>query len=541
MPSKEKTSLIKFQGGLDTVSDRLALFQVPGKTINMVNFESGILGGYRRINGFTKYSALSPDGIGTNPVVSARSYFNGSVAVQGGDIYFSADGTSWLQVNKDTSDAFVDAATLAGLGALPRTTNGTERYRYAEWHNGTEAELYFVDTLGINPIGKLVIRENGGTEYKYKHAGATDWGTGFEREPTTIEVHSERLVVAGDPDFKNEIAYSNILAPLDFIGGGRINVADEVVWCETFRENLVVFNKGSLKTITGLGDPTRQLITPITNKIGCIAGGSVQEYAGGLIFLAPDGLRTVSATQRIDDFELGTVTTTIHNEVLNIISQLNIGTIISTVVRSRNLYKIYLDVPGIGTIGIGGVIRKALPGQSLEAGVAIEWNTYTDNPLCDVNSTRNDSDQEVLFQTNGDGFVYLHDTGSTFDGTHIPATFQTPDLSFDDPNIRKTLNIVEIYTEEEGATAYNMKALFDEQLQASASPSVFSIDTSAEIPLYGTAVYGTATYADIDTKITRIYVEGSGKLISFIFQSHNGSAPFTIQGININYFLNGRY
>jgi hypothetical protein len=509
----------------------------------MVNFEGGILGGYRRINGFTKFGTLSPDGVGIDPVIAARSYFNGSIAVQGGNLYFSQDNTSWLQVNKDTSDAFVNAATLAGLGALTRTTDDTERYRFIEWHNGSEKELYFVDTLGVNPIGKLVLRDNGGTtEYKYKHAGVSDWGAGNVRTPTLIEIHDERLVVACDPSFKNEVAYSNLLAPLDFLGGGLFNIADEVVWCETFRESLVVFGSGSIKIVTGLGDPTRQLITTITNKMGCIAGGSVQEFAGGLIFLAPDGLRTVSATQRIDDFELGTVTTTIHDEILDIIDDIDIGDIVSTIVRSRNMYQLYLKRTGGDTIGIGGVIRSALPGSSTETGVNIEWNTYTGNPLHDITSTRDDDNREVLFQVNADGFVYLHDSGNTFDSTNIVASFQLPDLSFDDPNVRKTLSTVEIYTEEEGLVAYSFKVLFDEQLKTAASPGLFPVGEDTTVSRYDVALYdSTAIYAAIDTKITRVYVEGSGKLISFLFQSSTESAPFTVQGININYFLNGRY
>ena len=214
MPSEEQTSLVRLQGGLDTISDRVALFETPGKTVRMVNFEGGIRGGYRRISGYTKYSALSPDGIGTLSVVSARSYFGGCIAVQGGNIYFSEDGTSWLQINKDTGDVFVDAATLAGLGALTRTTTNDEHYYFSTWHNGTEEEVYFVDSQGVNPIGRIVIRDNAGTlEYKYQHADDTSWGVGNERFPTQIEFHNERLVVSGDPLFKNNLYYSELYQP----------------------------------------------------------------------------------------------------------------------------------------------------------------------------------------------------------------------------------------------------------------------------------------------------------------------------------------
>ncbi len=535
MPSEEQTSLVKLQGGLDTISDRLSLFQTPGKTVKMVNFEGGIRGGYRRISGYTKYGTLSPDGVGTLKVLGARSYFNGCVAFQGGNVYFSQTGASWLQVNKDTGDTFVDAATLAGLGALPRNTDATEHYRIVELHNGTEEEIYFVDTIGTNPIGRLVLRDNSGTtEYKYQHASETDWGVGNERFPTTIEVHSERLVVSGDPLFKNELYYSDLLQPFDFIGGGVINIADEIVWAETFRENLIIFGSGSIRAVAGLGDPSLQNIEPITTKIGCVAGGSVQEVAGGLIFLAPDGLRTIAATQRLDDFELGTLTTTIQDEILNIIDGLDTAFISSVTIRSRNQYRLFSHKPGNITIGVGGVIRE---------GGALEWNLFNNFPIYDVHGTRDNDNMEVIYQSINDAFVYQHDSGSTFDGVNITAYFQTPEMVMGDPNFRKSLSTVEVYTDLEGPVDYSFKILYDEDLQNSPSPGLYNLDTTQPIAVYEISEYNDplAIYDAGNARINRVSVQGSGRFISLIFQSRGDSAPFTIQSLNISYFVNGRF
>lgn len=538
MPSQEKTSLVQLRGGLDTVSDRVSLFQTPGKAVKMVNFEGGIKGGYRRISGYTKYSASSPDAVGTDPVIAARSYFNGCVAVQGGNVYFSEDGTSWIQVNKDTGDTFVNAATLAGLGALARNTNDAEHYRFVEYHNGTESELYFVDTLGSNPIGKLVIRDNAGLEYKYQHAGATEWGTGNERTPTIIEIHNERLVVAGDSNYKNEVYYSDLLDPFDFISGGLVNVADEVVWCETFRENLIIFGKSSIKGVAGLGDPTQQNIEAITTRIGCAAGGSVQEFAGGLIFLAPDGLRTIAATARIDDFELGTLTTSIHDEVLDLIRRGEGGFITSTLIRSRNQYRMFISSNTGVVKGIGGVIRSS---ASEANGTMIEWNTFQGNNIYDVTSVRDNDNQEALFQVNADSYVYLHDSGDTFDGSNIPASFKTPDMMFDDPNLRKTLHYVDTYVDIEGNSNFSFQILYDEIFDNTASPAVYTTDSTGGSAKYDVAIYDTDSYDTGEDIVTHVGVQGSGKLVSFLFTSNGSSAPFTIQSLNISYFLNGRY
>ena len=39
---------------------------------------------------------------------------------------------------------------------------------------------------------------------------------------------------------------------------------------------------------------------------------TIQEFAGDLIFLAPDGLRTVAGTARIGDVELGTISSNVQ-------------------------------------------------------------------------------------------------------------------------------------------------------------------------------------------------------------------------------------
>ena len=49
------------------------------------------------------------------------------------------------------------------------------------------------------------------------------------------------------------------------------------------------------------------ILKSITKNIGCVNGNSIQEIGGDLIFLAPDGLRTVAGTARIDDVEIGSI------------------------------------------------------------------------------------------------------------------------------------------------------------------------------------------------------------------------------------------
>ena len=73
--------------------------------------------------------------------------------------------------------------------------------------------------------------------------------------------------------------------------------------------NLFIFCENRIFKLTGsaLADFA---VEPVTRNIGCVNGNTIQEFAGDLIFLGPDGLRTVAATARIGDVELGTISRT---------------------------------------------------------------------------------------------------------------------------------------------------------------------------------------------------------------------------------------
>ena len=53
--------------------------------------------------------------------------------------------------------------------------------------------------------------------------------------------------------------------------------------------------------LININDSSNIRIDPITENVGCLSGYSIQEIGGDLIFLAPDGLRTVAGTARIGD------------------------------------------------------------------------------------------------------------------------------------------------------------------------------------------------------------------------------------------------
>ena len=111
------------EGGLDLVGTTHTLFRTPGVATTLENYESSIHGGYRRINGFTKFGANTPDNTSTN-LEGIHTYAKGVVACQGSNIYYSADGNTWTQVNKDTYQAQTGTVSVTA-GSPTVTGSGT--------------------------------------------------------------------------------------------------------------------------------------------------------------------------------------------------------------------------------------------------------------------------------------------------------------------------------------------------------------------------------------------------------------------------------
>ena len=94
-------------------------------------------------------------------------------------------------------------------------------------------------------------------------------------------------------------------------GAGTIKLIVNITALFPFRDALFIFCEERIFKLTGstLADFAVQ---PVTREIGCLNGFTVQEFAGDIVFLGPDGLRTVAGTERIGDVELGTISSNVQ-------------------------------------------------------------------------------------------------------------------------------------------------------------------------------------------------------------------------------------
>ena len=155
---------VPLQGGLNKSTNSLALLRTPGVATKLRNFEVSIEGGYRRINGYTVFgggSAVRPNT--TEDIEGLSVYADGVVAVAGNDIFFSQDGTSYLQINKASVDASGDNfSTFSGRSELSLTSIDQCEFALfegtSEWSKGNPASRMKVAKIGSTSI---VCREKG--------------------------------------------------------------------------------------------------------------------------------------------------------------------------------------------------------------------------------------------------------------------------------------------------------------------------------------------------------------------------------------------
>ena len=157
-------------------------------------------------------------------------------------------------------------------------------------------------------------------------------------------IHDQHLVVSGDPSTPNTIYYSgtNDIDSFSSTGSGSITLEDKVVGLKSFRNELFIFCQNSIFKLQNINVSASITIVPVTKNVGCLDGQTIQEIAGDLIFLAPDGFRTVAGTSRIGDVELGTISKQIQPIVNTIAASSNTLQFSSVVLRDKSQYRIVL-------------------------------------------------------------------------------------------------------------------------------------------------------------------------------------------------------
>jgi len=180
-----------------------------------------------------------------------------------------------------------------------------------------------------------------------------------------VTAFKDHMFYAGMSANKQEVIFSVPFIEDSFsvaIGAGSIKVDDTIVGLKVFRDNLFIFCENRIFKLGGSSQADFAMV-PVTRKIGCINGDTIQEFAGDLIFLGPDGLRTIAGTARIGDVELGTISNNVQTLFRDNIS--DSASFESLVIPDKTQYRIFFSKSGGGEKSTIGVIC-VMKGQTFE-------------------------------------------------------------------------------------------------------------------------------------------------------------------------------
>ena len=521
-------------GGLVKASNQIDLLKTPGVATDLRNFEVSIEGGYRRINGYSRLGAGSAALVSgsADTIHGVIPYGDGVVACASTGIFFSQDGTSWLNISRSSVDASGDNYTaFTGRSTLTRTGQGKISFSLFE------GPTY--------DYGLLVICDGANKPYYFRMEGTgsnINTRTYFSGEITVTstkfathsEIHDKHLIVAGVEDNLSTVFYSTLLDPTTFngTGSGSITLSDQIVGIKSFRNELFIFCRNSIFKLQDInGTP---VVVPVAKNIGCLSGYSIQEIGGDLIFLAPDGLRTVAGTARIGDVELGTVSKAIQPIITQLAENIDKYIISSTVIREKSQYRLFYTDTTVINAQQKGIIGTLRPN-------GFEWSETKGIEVTSIGAGFNNDGVEKYFHGDTDGYVLVHDSGDDFNGSNILARYATPDYDYGDLGTLKTLHYVRVSCSAEGVVTPALQIKYDFNSQDIPQPtSDFSFGTVNPPAIFGDAVFNSTVFGGTAAPMIRIPVQGSGTSNNFTVVTEDTKPPYKINGLYIDFIPSGR-
>jgi len=291
-------------------------------------------------------------------------------------------------------------------------------------------------------------------------------------------------------------------------GAGSIRIGDNITGLSVFREQLIIFTEKSIFKLTGTS-LSNFALAAITLDIGCIDGDTIQEIGGDIMFLTEDGLRLLSATDRIGDFGLGVVSKTIQDVMTKFISSASLFS--SVVVRSKSQYRVFAFNPNVIGAASKGIIGTQF---SPQGGEQMAWSEIRGMEVFAASSKVVDSREVIVFSSNT-GILFKMEDGNSFDGSNIAAEYLSPFLPLNDPRTRKAIYKVYLYTDPVGSVNFDFSLKFDyDELNSVQPESISFTNATSAISFYGDNNFATyATTASGSSGATAVTVASNTNMV----------------------------
>jgi hypothetical protein len=422
-------------------------------------------------------------------------------------------------------------ATLAISPALNSSPadNAVITFRSTKFTTGTKArfERYRIGStekiVGVNGVSFPFVYDN----------------TTFKKLTTVPDIEGAEYVAW----FKNSlffakgdaVYFSSPFSDTDFSaasGGGVINVGGNITGLVVFREQLIIFCEQAIKRITGSTIADYQL-QPITEKIGCVSPDTIKEVGGDVMFLGPDGLRLLSATDRIGDFGLASVSNRIQTELTQLIR--GSTSFSSVTIKSKSQYRLFGYSANITSDSAKGILGTQFSDR-------VEWAELRGIKAYTADSDYHEREELIIF-ANNDGYVYKLEEGNTFDGVNIKASFYTPYLPISDPRIRKTLYKLYTYLDPQGSVTITLSMKLDFDDKGSVQPDAITLsNATSNVGIFGNALanYGAVVFGEKLLRVFDSQIVGSGFSVSLQFESNSNDPPYSFDAVTIEYASHDR-
>tara|TARA_R110002049_G_scaffold82451_2_gene209812 strand:+ start:108 stop:1646 length:1539 start_codon:yes stop_codon:yes gene_type:complete len=483
----------------------------PGEALQLINFEPSTEGGYRRINGTTKYnSTIVPQVSAASERIQMSAIFNGKIIVaRGGTVSYG-----------DTSGSWTSLATSQGT-----------------------TQTYDFDKFNFDGTSKIIVATGQAAAFTINTSFAVDVinATGGGTAPTNpkfVKSFANHVFYGGMSDATHSIIFSGPFTEDDFdTGAGEIKVGDIITGLKVFRDELFIFCQRKIYKLTGTSSSNFAL-AEVAKNVGTIAHNSIQELAGDLIFLAADGLRTIAGTERIGDVELGTIS----KQVQERINSIGYDNVTSLVIRNKSQYRLFYPVDA----GLEGSSKGLMAVIKANPNTGSTGFEYADLKGLKVSSCDSDyiDNIETIVHGGYDGYIYKQESGNVFTKASttiaIDATYRSPDMTMGDAGIRKSMERVNLNWEPEGEVSASLFLRYNYDDINTPQPALIALASSGSGAYFGTGSYGSAAYGQGDLPITRDSVEGSGFAVALKITDTSTNLPFAIKGFQLEFTPGGR-
>ena len=559
------------EGGL--VLNRSTFIMQPGQALELENFEPDVGGGYKRLLGFRPLvnQVVPETNVSSEAVLLSTKFSNFVLAARGEKIFSSASTELSIKIvsttamtgagtiTVDSTAGFSSSGTIqinseiftytgkstGAFTGVTRATSSTTAANHAvtdvvseTWTvrdtGRTNAARYNFEKYNFDGNDKIIVVDQTNAPTIFNASlSASDVGDSSVSGAKHVVAFKNHMFYSGMSSTPQEVVFSEPFNEDGFnsgSGAGSIKVDDTVVGLKVFRDNLFIFCENRIFKMGG-SSSSDFAIVPVTRNIGCINGFSILEFAGDLVFLGPDGLRTVAGTARIGDVELGTISTNVQQLFRENLDDAD--AFVSLVIPDKTQYRIFFSKStgtDSATIGVIAVMK----------GQAFEFSTMKGIRPASADTVIEDGDVVVL-HGGFDGFVYRQEKGNTFDGTLINAKYRSPDLSMGDPGVRKHMQRVNVNYAPESTIDADLFVRYDYESNTSTRPAAYPLDSTNVAGIYGTSIYGSAVYGGPSQPIVRKAVEGSGFAVALrVEDGATATAPYTLKGFQLEFQVGAR-